>query len=103
MNTPEPIQTTTPDQEPEQKQEAKGYFYTIGTVRRVGPKVGRNDPCHCGSGVKYKKCCLAANPMSDMPIAKRIYLTEQIRQQRERDEMQRQIDAVNKTRQGGEE
>ncbi|HEY2409968.1 MAG TPA: SEC-C metal-binding domain-containing protein [Polyangiaceae bacterium] len=24
------------------------------------PKVGRNDPCPCGSGKKYKKCCLAA-------------------------------------------
>jgi len=23
----------------------------------VGPKVGRNDPCPCGSGKKYKKCC----------------------------------------------
>src|SRR5215469_13785448 len=22
-------------------------------------KTGRNDPCHCGSGKKYKKCCLA--------------------------------------------
>ncbi len=21
-------------------------------------KLGRNDPCHCGSGNKYKKCCL---------------------------------------------
>ncbi|MBI2176025.1 SEC-C domain-containing protein [Candidatus Woesearchaeota archaeon] len=21
-------------------------------------KLGRNDPCHCGSGTKYKKCCL---------------------------------------------
>ena len=20
--------------------------------------IGRNDPCHCGSGRKYKKCCL---------------------------------------------
>ena len=26
------------------------------TVRRTGAKVGRNDPCHCGSGKKYKKC-----------------------------------------------
>jgi preprotein translocase subunit SecA len=26
------------------------------TVRK-GPKVGRNDPCPCGSGKKYKKCC----------------------------------------------
>jgi len=23
------------------------------------PKVGRNDPCHCGSGKKFKKCCLS--------------------------------------------
>jgi len=27
------------------------------TVRRKGKKVGRNDPCPCGSGKKYKKCC----------------------------------------------
>ena len=27
------------------------------TVRREGKKVGRNDPCPCGSGKKYKKCC----------------------------------------------
>ncbi len=26
-------------------------------VRREGPKIGRNDPCPCGSGKKYKKCC----------------------------------------------
>lgn len=26
--------------------------------RRVAPKVGRNDPCPCGSGKKYKHCCL---------------------------------------------
>jgi preprotein translocase subunit SecA len=26
-------------------------------VRRSSPKVGRNDPCPCGSGKKYKKCC----------------------------------------------
>jgi preprotein translocase subunit SecA len=28
------------------------------TVRREGKKIGRNDPCPCGSGKKYKKCCL---------------------------------------------
>ncbi len=27
------------------------------TVRRDTPKVGRNDPCPCGSGKKYKNCC----------------------------------------------
>jgi uncharacterized protein len=26
-------------------------------ARRAGPKVGRNDPCPCGSGKKYKHCC----------------------------------------------
>ncbi|HEY5957001.1 MAG TPA: SEC-C metal-binding domain-containing protein, partial [Polyangiaceae bacterium] len=31
------------------------------TVRREAPKVGRNDPCPCGSGKKSKKCCGAAN------------------------------------------
>jgi preprotein translocase subunit SecA len=28
----------------------------IKTVRHDGAKVGRNDPCPCGSGKKYKKC-----------------------------------------------
>ena len=27
------------------------------TVVRTGPKIGRNDPCPCGSGKKYKQCC----------------------------------------------
>ena len=27
------------------------------TIRRDMPKVGRNDPCPCGSGKKYKNCC----------------------------------------------
>ncbi|MBU2591101.1 MAG: preprotein translocase subunit SecA [Nitrospinae bacterium] len=30
---------------------------TAATVKRDNPKVGRNDPCPCGSGHKYKKCC----------------------------------------------
>tara|TARA_B100001094_G_scaffold295572_1_gene317030 strand:+ start:1083 stop:1673 length:591 start_codon:yes stop_codon:yes gene_type:complete len=28
------------------------------TVIREEVKIGRNDPCHCGSGKKYKKCCM---------------------------------------------
>ena len=28
----------------------------VRTIRRDAPKVGRNDPCPCGSGKKYKKC-----------------------------------------------
>jgi hypothetical protein len=29
----------------------------VKTFRREEPRVGRNDPCPCGSGKKYKKCC----------------------------------------------
>jgi uncharacterized protein len=31
---------------------------TAASRRRDTPRVGRNDPCPCGSGKKYKKCCL---------------------------------------------
>ena len=31
------------------------------TYKREGKKIGRNEPCHCGSGKKYKKCCALAN------------------------------------------
>jgi SEC-C motif-containing protein len=34
-----------------------GHFVKPETVRREQPKVGRNDPCSCGSGKKFKKCC----------------------------------------------
>jgi hypothetical protein len=30
----------------------------VETIRNTGPKLGRNDPCWCGSGKKYKKCHL---------------------------------------------
>ncbi len=38
------------------------WFYDTGrivpkTIVRESPKVGRNDPCPCGSGRKYKHCC----------------------------------------------
>jgi len=33
-----------------------GHLIT-GTQVRQTPKVGRNDPCSCGSGKKFKKCC----------------------------------------------
>ena len=28
-----------------------------GPMRRIGKKTGRNDPCTCGSQIKFKKCC----------------------------------------------
>jgi hypothetical protein len=35
-----------------------GGGVTTAPVVRAAPKAGRNDPCPCGSGKKYKKCCL---------------------------------------------
>jgi hypothetical protein len=32
-------------------------IHPVETFRHTGQKVGRNDPCPCGSGKKYKKCC----------------------------------------------
>lgn len=38
--------------------EGEGHSHSpVQTVVREGPKIGRNDPCTCGSGKKYKKCC----------------------------------------------
>lgn len=43
------------------KREGGAWFFTEGTMVRPKPlsvvKIGRNDPCTCGSGLKYKKCC----------------------------------------------
>ncbi|HEX6740136.1 MAG TPA: SEC-C metal-binding domain-containing protein, partial [Vicinamibacteria bacterium] len=39
-----------------ERPEAHGGGDSVQTVRREGKKVGRNDPCPCGSGKKYKKC-----------------------------------------------
>ena len=33
------------------------YAQTLISNNIEGTKVGRNDPCPCGSGKKYKKCC----------------------------------------------
>jgi SEC-C motif-containing protein len=34
-----------------------GQLVTPQTATRAQPKVGRNEPCPCGSGKKFKKCC----------------------------------------------
>ena len=33
---------------------------SVQTYRRARPRIGRNDPCPCGSGKKYKRCCGSA-------------------------------------------
>ena len=38
-------------------EQADRVLHASGTLRRAAAKVGRNDPCPCGSGKKYKRCC----------------------------------------------
>jgi hypothetical protein len=38
--------------------DAEGFAEFVRPFVREAPKVGRNDPCPCGSGKKYKKCCM---------------------------------------------
>lgn len=37
-------------------------------LKRGAPKVGRNEPCPCGSGLKYKKCCLRKGRKPSRPV-----------------------------------
>ena len=41
----------------EARMAGSGEYQPVQQVVRSGAKVGRNDPCPCGSGKKYKKCC----------------------------------------------
>jgi preprotein translocase subunit SecA len=49
--------TTVPNGQPETASQVHN-FAQPGTYRRSEPKTGRNDTCPCGSGKKYKICCL---------------------------------------------
>ena len=42
---------------PEEKKEENKKPFVQKTVVNESPKIGRNDPCPCGSGKKYKNCC----------------------------------------------
>lgn len=52
-------QHTTEEDTPHVHHAGCGHDHTPQTFVREGEKVGRNDQCPCGSGKKYKKCCLA--------------------------------------------
>lgn len=39
----------------------EGYGPEQVSAKRTSPKIGRNDPCSCGSGKKFKKCCEGAS------------------------------------------
>ena len=53
MNSPRQMKKWVKDHEKELKNEQVGKVETV--VK--GDEPGRNDPCPCGSGKKYKKCC----------------------------------------------
>jgi SEC-C motif-containing protein len=48
------------DGEAHEHKEGEGHHEASKPVVRQSSKVGRNDPCHCGSGKKFKKCCETA-------------------------------------------
>jgi preprotein translocase subunit SecA len=54
-HSPEPSSPFGPSHD-KQPPRVGGDDAVVKTVRRDEPKVGRNDPCPCGSGKKYKKC-----------------------------------------------
>ena len=60
--------TTKTDTNQEHEHEEEGHVHgpncnhghhhdTLEPIKRATPKVGRNDPCSCGSQKKFKKCC----------------------------------------------
>jgi preprotein translocase subunit SecA len=55
-----PFTRSTPQPQQQQPARVGGDDAIPKTIRRDEPKVGRNDPCPCGSGKKYKKCHGAA-------------------------------------------
>jgi uncharacterized protein YecA (UPF0149 family) len=58
----------TPEEVEEKRTFQKEYFNkyirpmnippTPAQMKRRPPHIGRNEPCPCGSGIKFKKCCL---------------------------------------------
>jgi uncharacterized protein YecA (UPF0149 family) len=46
----------------------QGEAVRIKPIVRDTPRVGRNDPCPCGSGKKFKKCCLETVREISRPI-----------------------------------
>jgi uncharacterized protein YecA (UPF0149 family) len=45
------------EREPAPDRDDRGSGWVPEPIRRTEPKIGRNDACPCGSGIKYKKCC----------------------------------------------
>lgn len=50
---------------PHSDERTRRMFARPVTLVRKYPKVGRNDMCPCGSGKKFKKCCLLLKPVQN--------------------------------------
>jgi hypothetical protein len=62
-----PAEAFAPPLKPEE------YFHVpppepVETIRYDGPHIGRNEPCPCGSGRKFKKCCGSRRNVSDIEL-----------------------------------
>jgi uncharacterized protein YchJ len=75
--TPDQLEPAPPvhkDAQPEAAPEATPFISSspvhniAQSPRTVPPKIGRNEPCPCGSGKKYKRCCLD-NPAASGALA----------------------------------
>ena len=47
----------------------KNIFHNKNIIKSIMSKVGRNAPCPCGSGKKYKKCCLSKDEAAQLEKA----------------------------------
>ncbi len=61
----EPIKFPSTDRKPAGKE--SGVRESSGKKKPNMPKIGRNAPCHCGSGKKYKKCCINKDKLAVEP------------------------------------
>ncbi len=52
-------------------------------------KIGRNDPCPCGSGKKYKQCCLTKAASTETPKLKKKFTAKLLSQPKPIDLMER--------------
>ncbi|MDP2671626.1 MAG: preprotein translocase subunit SecA [bacterium] len=68
--TPPAVQTTMTTSSGAATESHAGHNHPVAEAVLVGDKIGRNDPCPCGSGLKYKKCGLVNSPTHQENMAK---------------------------------
>lgn len=88
----EAIEMSEEDMEEALKQLRK--FLVKEPQRRVTPKIHRNEPCPCGSGKKYKKCCMDVNNnLFEL-------LKDELKEENEKNEEKKKENATSENKQG---